>query len=124
MIVRFQPSVRIECRAYRHAQTDGWVALCHALGRSAAGETCDRLCATIFETQHALFTDLLVEDELQPFLKNHGWPMQTELPARVPERGVNFDIPTVVTPMLGINVSMSKVLPNRKLKADSNEQDY
>lgn len=109
MIVRFQPSVRIEWRAYRDAETGGWVAVCDALGRSAVNETWDGLCATIFETQHVFFTDLLVEGELQPFLRDHGLLAQTELPAHLPENGVTFDMPTVVTPMAGVNVSMSKV---------------
>lgn len=109
MIVRFQPSACIEWRAYRDGETDGWVAVCDALGRSAPGETWDRLCATIFELQQALLTDLLVLGELESFLKHHGWETQTELPEHVPEGGVTFDIPTVVQPMPGINVHVSRL---------------
>ena len=108
MIVRFQPSACIEWRAYRDGETDGWVALCDVLGRSAAGDTWDRLCATIFELQQALFADLLMEGELEAFLKHHGWQTQTALLARVPEEGVTFDIPTTVTPMPGVNISTSR----------------
>ncbi|MFQ5761151.1 MAG: hypothetical protein ACE5HM_09280, partial [Acidiferrobacterales bacterium] len=80
MIVRFQPTAPVEWRAYRDTETDGWLSVCDTLGRSAVGETWARLCATIFETQHALFNDLFVQGELASFLKNHGWQLETQLP--------------------------------------------
>lgn len=101
-IIRFQPNACIEWRAYRDGETDGWVAVCDALRRRAVGESWERLCVTIFETQHAFLTDLLVEGELESFLKHHGLQTQAELPALSPVGGAKFDIPTVVTPMPGV----------------------
>ncbi|MFQ5994536.1 MAG: hypothetical protein ACE5K1_05535 [Acidiferrobacterales bacterium] len=105
MIVRFQPNAQIEWRAYRDTETDGWVAVCDALGRSAAGDTWDRLCATIFDLQHALLMDLLIEGELASFLRHRGWHIADPLPERVPDGGVTFDVPTTITHIPGVNVT-------------------
>ena len=109
MIVRFHPSAQIEWRAYRDSETDGWIAVCDALGRRAAGDTWDRLCATIFELQHAFLTDLLIEGELALFLRHRGWQIADHLPERVPDGGVTFDVPTTVTPIPGLNITAARL---------------
>ena len=98
-IIQFQPSACLEWRAYRDGQAPGWVALCDALGRRATGETWGQLCATIFETQQTLLTDLFAEGELAAFLTSNDLNTRIDLPPVLPVGGVTFDIPTVVTPM-------------------------
>lgn len=96
MIIRL--NTQIAWKAERDPETDGWVGECEPLKVTAYGDTWEELSASIAEIQAALFTELLMEGQLEKFLRNHGWKLAMPVPVQPPDHEpIEFDIPTQIT---------------------------
>ena len=69
-----------------------WVGVCDDLSLTAQGETYSDLMASIADVQGLLFADLFQENELDAFLRRHGWEPVIMPPA---EADVTFDVPYI-----------------------------
>lgn len=71
----------------------GWVAVCDALGLTTGveGDSLSELMEMIDEACGLLFCDLLRDNELEQFLRVHGW-QAVNLPTS-PDEEVAFDVP-------------------------------
>lgn len=73
------------------AQGGNWVAICDPLKLTVQAETYADLMEDIGLALDALLKDLLRSNELERFLRDHGWRPLGKIPRR-PE-GVRFDVP-------------------------------
>ena len=69
-----------------------WVANCPVLKIAAEGKTYSELAEAIDDCLQALFSDLVSARELDQFLREHNWKLQTPLPLK-PQARVRFDVP-------------------------------
>jgi hypothetical protein len=69
-----------------------WIAVCEPLKLALEAPTLDELRGLIDETIHLLLTDLFEDNELDRFLREHGW-RAPDLPAAAPAEEIQFDIP-------------------------------
>ena len=70
-----------------------WIGVCDPLGLTVQAETWAELMEDIGHTLDALLKDLLSTNELDRFLRDHGWTTLTAIPNR-PE-DVRFDVPFI-----------------------------
>ena len=70
-----------------------WLGVCDALGVTAEGSDETELRGLIEETQYTLFLDLLEDGELDQFLRERGWNTGAPIPTRMPDDGVQFEVP-------------------------------
>jgi predicted RNase H-like HicB family nuclease len=76
------------------AQGGNWIAVCEPLGLSVQSETWSELMEDIGETLNAMLQDLLSSNELEKFLRDHGWEAAGPIP-RHPDGPVRFDVPFI-----------------------------
>lgn len=69
------------------------VAVCDLLGITLQAKDMDELQSLVGEAQHLLFIDLLEDGELPQFLHSRGWVPRYPLPSRMPDDGIEFDVP-------------------------------
>jgi hypothetical protein len=89
--------VRIEIKANLpwicvRAKGGNWVGVCEPLGLTVQAETWSDLMEDIGDTLDALLQDLLVSNELDQFLRDHGWEALGQIPAQ-PDDAIRFDVP-------------------------------
>jgi len=75
------------------AKGGNWVAVCDPLGLTIQAETYVNLMEDIGFTLDAVLNDLLNSNELDTFLRDHGWELIGTIPAR--KTGIRFDVPFV-----------------------------
>jgi hypothetical protein len=77
------------------AETGAWIGVCPDFNLNAIGDTWLELQKAIAETMGLLLTDLFEGGELEAFLRQNGWGLQSRLPE--PGRKVRFDVPLNVS---------------------------
>lgn len=97
-IVRFEVNGQVNWRVAFDQKSGCWVGVCDALLVTAEAETWGKLCRTIDEIQNELFRDLLQDNELDAFLRQHGWVPLNPIPRHVSSDEVIFDLPTHIVP--------------------------
>lgn len=77
---------------YLRGKGGNYVAVCDPLKLTLQAETFSELVEEIGISMDSLLKDLLAENELNPFMREHGWTALTPIPAE-PQDDVHFDIP-------------------------------
>jgi len=68
------------------------IGVCEPMNLVVEADSLDELYSLIPETLHLMLFDLLVDNELDGFLREIGWQVQGELPAK-PTEDLRFDVP-------------------------------
>ena len=76
---------------FQDRKSKRWIGICPALNLSVEEKTLGDLSETIDDALHALFLDLARAGELEEFLQEHGWQLQSSLPRRL--SNVRFTMP-------------------------------
>lgn len=76
----------------RQTSERNWIAECEPLGLTIQSARYSELAEDIGDTLDLLFRDLLNGQELDGFLRTHGWTREADLLPIVPEEAV-FDVP-------------------------------
>ena len=79
------------------AKGGNWVAVCDPLGLTIQSETWATLMEDIAQALNAMFIDLLESNELERFLRDHGWRSIGLMPEKAAD--VWFDVPFVSRPI-------------------------
>lgn len=87
-LLRIDANLPWQCR---QAKGGNWVAACDPLMLTLQAETWAELMEDIALTLDAMFRDLLSTNELERFLRDHGWSVSGTIPNRQEE--VRFDVP-------------------------------
>jgi hypothetical protein len=82
---------QVEWKFFRDAASGYWIAICDPLKQTVSAETWAELNDSIAQTLDLLFRELLEKNELESFLRSHGWRFTQPLPDR--RRNVRFDVP-------------------------------
>lgn len=86
--------VRIDGRVgWKARQSEGgnWVAICDPLRLTLQAKTWADLMEDITLTLDAMLKDLLSSDELDRFMREHGWTLVGSIPDR--QASIRFDLP-------------------------------
>jgi hypothetical protein len=93
------PVIRVDVRgklqwACRRTESGNWIGVCDPLGLTVQSETWGELMEDIALTLDAILRDLLASNELDRFLRDHGWHVteRRDLLTARPEE-VRFDVP-------------------------------
>lgn len=89
-LVQIQGHAQLQWRAER-GTSGRWVGICDAMKLVTEAESLDDLRSVIDETMQVVLTDLLRDNELQQFLRDHGW--QAQLPQQADPEEVRFNVP-------------------------------
>jgi hypothetical protein len=76
----------------KQAKSGNWVAVCEPLKLTVQSETYADLMEDIGLTLDALLRDLVETDELNQFLREHGWQLMGAVPA-TKLKNARFDVP-------------------------------
>ena len=76
-----------------------WVGICEPLKLTVQSSSWAELMEDIAQTLNAVLNDLLSSNELEHFLKDHGWVLTDALPRR--PQDVRFDVPFIPAMMGG-----------------------
>ena len=82
------------------AKGGSWVAVCEPLALSVQSETWVELMEDIGDTLNAMLQDLLRSNELEKFLRDHGWEAVGPIPSH-PDGPIRFDVPFIPA-MMGL----------------------
>lgn len=89
-IVKIEGHAQVQWRAER-GESGRWIAVCQPMSLVTEADSLDELHSVINESMQLLLVDLLRDNELEPFLREHGWKAQ--LPAAVDPSAVQFNVP-------------------------------
>lgn len=92
VLIQIQGHAQIQWRAHRSATSKRWIGVCEAMNLVTEADTLDELHSLIDETLQLLLTDLLRDNELDQFLREHGWKA-VNLPAKAIPNDVEFNVP-------------------------------
>jgi hypothetical protein len=81
---------RVECKILR-AKGGNWLAICESLKLTLQADTWANLMENIALTLDAILKDLLSSNELDKFMREHGWTLIGSIPHR--RAGMRFDLP-------------------------------
>jgi hypothetical protein len=82
----------LQWRARQNPDTSRWIGICDPMNLSMEAATLDELHGVINETIQLVLTDLLHDNELDAYLKAHGWTATNLHDVRI-EEDVCFDVP-------------------------------
>lgn len=68
------------------------IGVCEPMNLAVEADSLDELYGLIPETLHLMLFDLLVDNELDRFLREIGWQVQGEMPAK-PTDDLRFNVP-------------------------------
>lgn len=88
IVVRVNANVKWKTR---QTQAGNYVAICDPLGLTLQAETWADLMEDISLTLDAMLKDLLSSQELDQFLREHGWTLIGSIPNR--QEDFRFDLP-------------------------------
>lgn len=79
---------RIQCSVNQVEDSASWIAECETLNVIVEGKSFEEVCSLADEAICLLFTDLLDDGDLDPFLKGLGWTLKGPIPkvSRAPVR--------------------------------------
>ena len=89
-VVQIQGQVQIQWRAER-APSGRWIAVCQPMNLVTEADSLDELHSVINEAMQLLLVDLLRDNELEAFLRAHGW--KARLPVAANPADVQFNVP-------------------------------
>lgn len=89
-IVTVQIQGNVEWKCFR-ASSGHWVGVCAPLKLTVQADTWAELMEDISHTLDMMFKDLLESQELERFLRDHGWTLAGVIPHT--SRNVRFDVP-------------------------------
>lgn len=92
---------RVEWKIFKDRSSGYWIGVCEALNQTVSGETYAELNECIGETLGLVFQELLQRDELNSFLRDHGWKFLTDEPPTPRSKNVRFDVPWKLTERRG-----------------------
>ena len=92
-VVRVDVTGKIQWNCTR-ARGGNWIAVCDPLGLTVQSETWGELMEDISLTLDGVLRDLLSSNELDRFLREHGWQAVGPIPTR-PEDIRRFDVPFI-----------------------------
>jgi len=90
-MTRYFFEAKVEWQYFRDRKSGCWIAICAPLNQTVSGATFSEMNHCIGEALDLLFRDLLENDELDSFLREHGWEFKKE-PTQDPSK-VDFDVP-------------------------------
>lgn len=91
-LVTIEVKAGLQWQAARSDATGLWLGRCEAMGLVLEAQSLDELFSVIDEATQLLLTDLLVDDELDAFLRARGWRAKN-LPTNRGEDAIKFDLP-------------------------------
>jgi hypothetical protein len=90
LIIRVQGNVPWKCFLSKEGV---WIAICDPLKLTLQAETFGDLMEDIAMSLNAIFKDLLISNELDKFLQEHGWGLAGQMPNSMDD--VRFDMPFI-----------------------------
>lgn len=90
-----QVNAKLQWQTQR-AQGGNWVAFCEPLKLTFQAETWANLLEDIALGLDAMLKDLMVNNELDRFLRDRGWTTMGPIPAE--PKNIRFDIPFYILP--------------------------
>ena len=87
-IVRIDANLQLQC--FR-AKSGDWIGVCEPLKITVQSETWGELMEDFADTLNGMLADLLSTNELDRFMRDHGWTTIGQIPSK-PEN-VRFDLP-------------------------------
>jgi predicted RNase H-like HicB family nuclease len=96
-IDRIAKSISIEAsvpwKYCQDPQSGLWVAVCGPFKITLQADTYPELLESMAEALNEMFSDLAREDEIEDFLKEHGWRIAGTLPPKQQRDALSFDLP-------------------------------
>jgi hypothetical protein len=89
-IVQVEGRAQVQWRAER-GESGRWIAICQPMNLVTEADSLDELHSVINESMQLLLVDLLKDNELEAFLREHGW--HARVPATVDPSAVQFNVP-------------------------------
>lgn len=89
-LIQIQGRAQLQWRAER-TESGRWIAICQPMNLVTEADSLDELHSVINEVLQLLLVDLLRDNELEAFLREHGW--QAHLPAAINPADVHFNVP-------------------------------
>lgn len=89
-VVQIEGRAQIQWRA-EHTSSGRWIAVCQPMNLVTEADSLDELFSVINEAMQLLLVDLLKDNELEAFLREHGW--KARLPTAVDPTDVKFNVP-------------------------------
>jgi len=103
-LVRVDGKIQWQCL---RAKGGHWIGICDPLKLTVQADTWADLMEDIGHTLDAMLKDLLGSNELDAFLRDHGWKVIGSIPVR-PTKDVRFDVPFIPA-MMGAHGSQRNV---------------
>ncbi len=92
-VIQIEAAVKVQWRVAQDPESGEYIGICDALNLNAAGDNWAEFLASASEAIEVLFDDLFHDDEVEGFLREHGWRMRGKLPrSGKPRFEVPFDI--------------------------------
>lgn len=95
-LVRVDANLIWQIRQYKDG---GYLAICDPIGITIEGETMSELMEEISSTLDAMLRNLLKTNDLDRFMREHGWKILGRIPT--PKRDIRFDVPFFTEKMKG-----------------------
>ena len=92
-VVEINIAAQLQWNCFR-AKGGHWVGVCDPLKLTVQADTWAELMEDIGQTLDLMLKDLLKSNELERFLRDHGWKMVGGAPS-VAGRDVRFDVPFI-----------------------------
>jgi hypothetical protein len=83
---------QIQWLAHRSTTSKRWIGECQPMGLIMEADSLDELHSVIDEAMQLLLLDLLRDNELDQFLREHGWRAQ-DVPMEARPEDVKFSVP-------------------------------
>ena len=84
---------RVEWKYFRDVASGYWIAVCEPLKQTVSAQTWAELNESIAETLDLLIRELTEKNELESFLRTHGWTIASQQEVPRSARNVRFDVP-------------------------------
>jgi predicted RNase H-like HicB family nuclease len=92
-LIRINVQAKLTWKCFR-SNGGHWVGVCDPLRLTVQADSWTDLMENIGDTLDAMLKDLLRSNELDKFLRDHGWTAMGQIPAR-PGKDVRFDVPFI-----------------------------
>ena len=93
VMIQIEGRAQLQWQARRSTVSNRWIGVCEPLNLSVEADSLDELHSVIDEALQLLLTDLLLDNELDQFLRERGWKA-ANLPARTADlKDVQFNVP-------------------------------
>ena len=90
--VQIQGQAQLQWRAQRSIVSRRWIGVCEPMHLVMEADSLDELHSVIDEAMQLMLVDLLRDNELDTFLREHGWRAQ-DIPIQTRPEDVEFSVP-------------------------------